>query len=156
VAHFFPTEVTPAIRIRYRRSNFWKCRRSHFWKSLRRDFTYACRRYLEDSSPIGKSWIKTYFFILSIFCIYFVYKGFVRLYTRSLACRIFCWTMLFRFSSYVRNLLITISKRNGNKNCFLFSQSKSKLETINFYNEICWESLDAGFLRSSTPSNDHS
>jgi len=40
--------------------------------------------------------MKTYFILLSIFCIYFFYKGIARLYTRSLACRKFCWTMLFR------------------------------------------------------------
>jgi len=143
LAHFFLTGVTSAIRLRYRRSNFQQCLRSHFWNSLRSDFTFACRRYLEESFPIGKTLIKTYFFILSIFCIYFVYKGFVRLYTRSLACRKFCWSMLFRSSSVdIRNLLITISKGNRNKNYFLFSQGKNKLEDITFYNEVCWESLD--------------
>jgi len=39
---------------------------------------------------------------------------------------------------------------------FFFSQSKNKLEDITFKNEICWESLDAAFLRSNTPSNVHS
>jgi len=38
VAHFFPTGVTSAIRMRYRRSNFWKCRFSHLWKSLKSDY----------------------------------------------------------------------------------------------------------------------
>jgi len=50
----------------------------------------------------------------------------------------------------MRNLVKPISKLNRNKNCFLFSQSKNKLEDITFYNEICGESLDAGFLRSLT------
>jgi len=142
VAHFFPTVVTSAIRMRYRRSNFWKCRRSHIWKSLKSDFTYVCRRYLEESFPIGKSWMKTYFIILSIFCIYFFYKGIARLYTRSLACRKFCWTMLFRSNTVdIKNLLITIYKRNRNKTFFCSCKVKINWKTLPFtMNRWCWVS----------------
>jgi len=42
-------------------------------------------------------------------------------------------------------LLIPISKKNRNKNCFLFSQSKNKLENITFTMKLVENRWTLGF-----------